>query len=51
MTLTSTIQPESTLGTYVKTSGQSTYEHQQDKENGEGCLGLLVPCAFMPQVL
>ena len=50
-TLTSTVQQQSTLGICVKTSGQSTHEHHQDKENGEACLGLQLPCACTPDLL
>lgn len=50
-TLTSTVQQQSMLGICVKTSGQNTHEHHQDKENGEACLSLQLLCACMRDLL
>ena len=50
-TSTSTVQQQSMLGICVKTSGQNTQEHHQDKENGEACLELRLLCACTPDLL
>ena len=50
-TLTSTVQQQSMPGICVKTSGQNTHEHHQDKENGEDCLSLQLLCACTRDLL
>ena len=39
------------LGICVKTSGQNTHEHHQDKENGKARLGMQLLCACTPDLL